>query len=285
MTAALAELVRPIPGFGLRGVSARLLTVLAVALPVPVLAAAGRSLPLPSTVERLAAELVPFSNSSAVALGSVTQPLAHGSIVLAPEARAGATPERAVQLPRPSAVVAHRRPGHHTARAPELIATHSAPAHSAPATDADVPAASLPQPGGEASSPVSSSADEPTRSHAPAPEATAISPANSAVAAAKKTVTTATDTTNADVTGAADSAGAGSVTSTVTNATTAVADAVTSVTDPVTTTVTTVVDSSAGAFRNRGDDDGGEKEGQQGNGITSPPGLTGDAGNGKNPNK
>ena len=42
----------------------RALIVLAVCLPVPVLAATGLSIPLPSTVERLAAALVPWADTA-----------------------------------------------------------------------------------------------------------------------------------------------------------------------------------------------------------------------------
>jgi hypothetical protein len=264
MTAAIAELVRPIPGFGLRGVSARLLTVLAVALPVPVFAAVGRSLPLPSTVERIAAKLVPFSNSSTVDLGGVTQPLVRGSIVLAPETTAAApTPERAVQPPRPSAPAVHHRVAHHAAaRPPERIAPRSKPTYStpAPATEADIPAASPPQRRDDVS------LDEPKPSHAPPDGSTGSPPAPDAVGAATTTVTTATDTVEADVTGAADSVGAGSVTSTVTDATTTVTDTVITVTDPVTTTVATTVDSSVSSeAQHHGSDHGsGDNQGLAG---------------------
>src|ERR671935_119391 len=64
----------------------RALAVLAVALPVPLLAAAGLSLPLPATVERLAAKLVPFGNAAAVEAARGGQP-AQGAIVLAPGER------------------------------------------------------------------------------------------------------------------------------------------------------------------------------------------------------
>jgi len=232
MTAAIAELVRPIPGIGVRGVSARLLTVLAVALPVPVLAAAGGSLPLPSTVERIAAKLVPFGNSSAVALGGVTQPLVHGSIVLVPGTKAAApSPERAVQPPRQSAPAVRHRPMHHAAaRPPERIAPHSTPTISAPApaTETDIPTASLPLRSDEASG------DEPKPSHAVTGEPAGSPPAHGAVGAVQTTVTTATAATEADVSQAADGVGAGPVTSTIADATTTVTNTVTNVTAPVT---------------------------------------------------
>ena len=68
------------PGMRLRcrGFGARLLAVLAVVLPVPVFAVLGLSLPLPATVERIAAGLVPF--------GDVEPPAVRtdGTIVLVP---------------------------------------------------------------------------------------------------------------------------------------------------------------------------------------------------------
>lgn len=60
----------------------RALSALAVALPVPLLAALGLSLPLPATVERLAARLVPFGDHSA--LDSDTRDQKGGRIVRGP---------------------------------------------------------------------------------------------------------------------------------------------------------------------------------------------------------
>jgi hypothetical protein len=66
------------PGMRLRyrGLGARLLAVLAVVLPVPVFAVLGLSLPLPATVERIAAGLVPFGDAESRAVGT------DGTIVL-----------------------------------------------------------------------------------------------------------------------------------------------------------------------------------------------------------
>src|SRR5436309_10804453 len=81
MTAAFGDLTGPILRYCVRGRSARIFTVLAVVLPVPMLAALGLSLPLPATVERLAAKLVPFGGAFD-ARG--THALPRGSIVLVP---------------------------------------------------------------------------------------------------------------------------------------------------------------------------------------------------------
>ena len=68
------------PGMRLRcrGFGARLLAVLAVVLPVPVFAVLGLSLPLPATVERIAALLVPFGDAESPVVRT------DGTIVLAP---------------------------------------------------------------------------------------------------------------------------------------------------------------------------------------------------------
>src|SRR5918996_3835861 len=54
----------------------RALAMLAVCLPVPVLAATGLSLPLPSAIERLAVSLVPWTNAAAL---DANQALARGT--------------------------------------------------------------------------------------------------------------------------------------------------------------------------------------------------------------
>lgn len=74
MTAAFGDLVGP----AVRGRGGRFLCVLAFVLPVPVFAALGLSLPLPATVERIVAKLVPFGDSIGLAAGT------RGSIALAP---------------------------------------------------------------------------------------------------------------------------------------------------------------------------------------------------------
>jgi hypothetical protein len=91
MTAAFGELVGPT----VRRRGGRFLCVLALVLPVPLFAALGLSLPLPATVERIAAKLVPFGDSIGLAGG-------RGSITLASgELRTGA--HRAASAPLASA--------------------------------------------------------------------------------------------------------------------------------------------------------------------------------------
>lgn len=63
--------------------SERVVVALAVCLPVPILALSGLSIPLPTTVERIAASLVPWSDVPSLA----ATPLPRGSIVLAPGQR------------------------------------------------------------------------------------------------------------------------------------------------------------------------------------------------------
>jgi hypothetical protein len=60
------------------------LIVIGLALPIPLFAATGLSLPLPATVERLAAALVPWTNAAAVEENQALDTGARGSIVRAP---------------------------------------------------------------------------------------------------------------------------------------------------------------------------------------------------------
>jgi hypothetical protein len=86
MTAATASIGRPART---RGRLERTLVVLAICLPVPLLALTGLSLPLPATVERLAAALVPWSQTSSVADNEALPSGARGAIVrTSEEARA-----------------------------------------------------------------------------------------------------------------------------------------------------------------------------------------------------
>lgn len=77
MTAASQQLASPAPRASRWE---RLLIVLGICLPVPLLAATGLTIPLPATVERLAAALVPWVET---ALVDPNQALVRGSIVLA----------------------------------------------------------------------------------------------------------------------------------------------------------------------------------------------------------
>jgi hypothetical protein len=60
LTAVFVHLTSPGMRLRCRAFGVRLLTALALVLPVPVFAVLGLSLPLPATVERIAARLVPF---------------------------------------------------------------------------------------------------------------------------------------------------------------------------------------------------------------------------------
>jgi hypothetical protein len=80
MTVAIRHLARP----SLGGRTTRVLTVLALVLPVPFCAALGLSLPLPATVERIAAKLVPFADSVALSTNDEQLLGAQGSIVRGP---------------------------------------------------------------------------------------------------------------------------------------------------------------------------------------------------------
>ncbi|MDQ2967685.1 MAG: hypothetical protein M3R37_05120 [Actinomycetota bacterium] len=73
----------------MRGRSAHILTVLALVLPVPLCAALGLSLPLPATVARIAAKLVPFANSAVLNANEEQLLGARGSIVRVPGEPAG----------------------------------------------------------------------------------------------------------------------------------------------------------------------------------------------------
>lgn len=60
------------------------LIVIGLSLPIPLFAATGLSLPLPATVERLAAALVPWTNAAALEENQALATGARGSIVRAP---------------------------------------------------------------------------------------------------------------------------------------------------------------------------------------------------------
>jgi hypothetical protein len=78
-----------------------LLIVLGICLPVPVFAATGLTIPLPATVERLAAALVPWVETAMV---DANRALLSGTIVLAPGERSEAT------APAAPMVSEHRSP-------------------------------------------------------------------------------------------------------------------------------------------------------------------------------
>jgi hypothetical protein len=60
------------------------LIVIGLSLPIPLFAATGLSLPLPATVERLAAALVPWTNAAALEENQALDTGARGAIVRAP---------------------------------------------------------------------------------------------------------------------------------------------------------------------------------------------------------
>lgn len=78
MTAASQHLASPAPRAPRWE---RLLIFLGICLPVPLFAATGLTIPLPATVERLAAALVPWVETAMV---DSNRALLHGTIVLAP---------------------------------------------------------------------------------------------------------------------------------------------------------------------------------------------------------
>jgi hypothetical protein len=95
MSVAPETISLPIPSGRLRPPLSRrlehLFVALGICLPIPVFAATGLSVPLPTTVERLAAALVPWANASATA---EPEPVA-GKIVRAPGERpVGSAPGR-----------------------------------------------------------------------------------------------------------------------------------------------------------------------------------------------
>jgi hypothetical protein len=67
----------------------RVLAVLGVCLPIPIFAATGLSVPLPATVERLAAALVPWAGDATLADAQAFSIGENGSIVRAPGEGAG----------------------------------------------------------------------------------------------------------------------------------------------------------------------------------------------------
>jgi hypothetical protein len=103
----------------------RALAALAVCLPVPICAASGLSLPLPATVERIAAALVPWADAVQMSANEALPAGAKGSIVqradehgrrasLLPAVTPGRTAVKArasVLIPRPGMFVAPTRRG------------------------------------------------------------------------------------------------------------------------------------------------------------------------------
>ncbi|HYY34284.1 MAG TPA: hypothetical protein VE693_12005 [Gaiellaceae bacterium] len=113
MTAA-PESLRPFPAHAFAPARPRLskrweraLIVVGICLPVPVFAATGLSMPLPSSVERIAVALVPWSDSATLDENQALPAGASGSIVRAPgeksvRGRAAAVTPSAATNPRPA---------------------------------------------------------------------------------------------------------------------------------------------------------------------------------------
>jgi hypothetical protein len=102
MTAATASIACPSARTRLVRHWERSLIVLGICLPIPLLAATGLSVPLPATVERIAAALVPWMDASAVTENDALLTGTSGEIIRSPSERsepASPTPA-AVSNPR-----------------------------------------------------------------------------------------------------------------------------------------------------------------------------------------
>jgi hypothetical protein len=231
MTAAIAHLTGPGLRSSLRGRWARVFSALAIVLPVPLLAALGLSLPLPSSVERLAAKLVPFGDADALDANG-TQALARGAIVHArgeqdaggrvastasdgsvvpflpvSAAGKGATHDGAlptVTEPRGETSEGSRDNGAGADASAAASGTKQSGDDSGPAPTTG--GGSITSPGGTQTAPD----PDPETS----PVETATNTANGTVGSATNTVTTATGSATGTATAAADSAG-GTVSDTV----------------------------------------------------------------------
>jgi len=107
----------------------RLLVFLGVCLPLPVLAATGLSIPLPGTVERMAAELVPFADTATLA--DATRQV-QGSIVLTDAERQRVPVARRPEA-RPTARVRAQAAPKHPEQSRRVVAGRRSPA--LPATE------------------------------------------------------------------------------------------------------------------------------------------------------
>lgn len=214
MTAAFVHLT----GSAMRSRWRGFLTLLAVVLPVPLFAALGLSLPLPATVERIAAKLVPFGNAEILESRASAGRASDGTIVLVPgEARsAGGSGTSAASAPSGLSIgAAAGRPGTAEAprgeRVPGGAQTEAEPSSASAATDrGNAPTATD---GKEA--PAGGSTTTPTEEEPPPG-------GGSDPAPSPGVVDTATNTANGVVNTAADATG--SATDTVTNTTTTAAN-------------------------------------------------------------
>ena len=195
----------------------RVLAALAVALPIPLVAAAGLSLPLPGTVTRLAARLVPFESSAAAETGR------DGSIVSAPgERRVTVSASRASTSPVARGV--RHRPG------PLAAATSvSRQARGGAGGPQAVTPVQTAAPKAEAATPTSSTSSMPDPAPAPAPAPT---PVTTAPSPPPPTTTPAT-TTPTPTTPTPAQQVVGTVTTTASNAVASATNTVTSATNGV----------------------------------------------------
>jgi hypothetical protein len=174
----------------------RALAALAAALPVPLFAALGLSLPLPATVERLAAKLVPFADQSALDAARADAP-ENGFIVPGPEearvvrvqVRDASGRTSVISLPRSKAATSDRKApsGEVLDSSPEAtIAADKEPASTSNVTQTKNDAASTASP---PSAPDAEAPSDPT--NAP-PEAETTQPPAAAPQPTQQVVTTAT---------------------------------------------------------------------------------------------
>ena len=113
------------------------LALLGVCLPVPICAVSGLSLPLPATVERIAASLVPWANGVAMSANEALRAGARGSIVAGSDDR---SENGGARLPRVVNVVGTRTKGEGT----RVTLLPGAVGPSLPGTTPTVPGAQPP---------------------------------------------------------------------------------------------------------------------------------------------
>lgn len=133
----------------------RFLALLGVCLPVPISAVSGLSLPLPTTVERIAASLVPWADGAAMSANEALHTGAGGSIVAGTDERSGdgvarlagvvttlgtATKDgRSRVIPQPGVQVVPPRPAAQDQGAGHAQPVDGGPTPSAPSAPSDGP--------------------------------------------------------------------------------------------------------------------------------------------------
>jgi hypothetical protein len=215
MTAVTAQLTGPVLRSSGRRRLARVLTVLALVLPIPIFAALGLSLPLPGTVERIAAKLVPFGDPEA--LDAQEQLGASGAIVLASGELStnGGTATAPARELSPAGNRAERGKARGNLAAPAQVAPgepnterpatvpekeHAAPTPTQPSSSPDAAPAAGP------GSPPAEGGTGPGSGTTPQPVDTATATAAAAVEAITNTATSATSTAGETAKGATDTA-------------------------------------------------------------------------------